>query len=200
MDLNLLEQAWGKQVVAAPAVPVATVIARLETEVRSAQRRFRGAMVIAVALLVLGWITTVAAHFADIKTITPLGFISQVIGSALYVALLARARQSVSATRGEIAHLGGTLRESIAATLRTVELQIDNARIAAAAIPLVVALSGWLFLVKYLAGEMPGFGAAVSTGFVAVFGAMIGGAFWHRYRTVLAPRRRELNATLSGLE
>ena len=200
MDLSLLEQAWEKQTIAARAVPVATVIARLETEVRSAQRRARGAMVIAVSLLVLGWITTFAAHLTGIKTITPLTLISQVIGSALYVALLVRARQSARAARSEIAHVSGTLRESIAATLRTVELQIQNARIAAVAIPLVVAIGGWLFLARFLAGEIPGFSATLGSGFVAVFGAMIGGAIWHRYRTVLAPRSRELNETLSTLE
>jgi hypothetical protein len=200
MDLNLLEQAWNKQTVAAPAVPIAPVIARLEIEVRSAQRRFHGAMVIAVSLLLLGWTMTIAAHLGGIKTLTPLTLVSQVVGSALYTALLLRAKQSARATRLEIAHLGGTLRESMTATLRTIELQIQNASIAAVAIPIVVAVSGWLFLAKYFAGEMPGFGAVFGSGFVAVLGAMIGGAFWHRYRTVLAPRRRELSATLSALE
>ena len=200
MDLSLLEQAWDKQSVAARAVPVATVIARLETEVRSAERRARGAMVIAVSLLVLGWIATIAAHLTGLKTLTPLTLISQVIGSALYVALLIRARHSARAARSEIAHLSGTLRESIAATLRTVELQIQNARIAAVAIPLVVAVGGWMFLARFLAGELPGFSATLGSGFVGALGAMIGGAIWHRYRTVLTPRSRELNETLSTLK
>lgn len=200
MDFNRLEQAWDEQTVTAPAMPVATLIARLETEVRSAQRRFHGAIVIAISLLVLGWISTLAAHLPGLKTLTPLTLVSQIIGSALYVALLVRARQSARATRNEIAHLGGTLRESMAATLRTVELQIQNARIAAVAIPIVVAISGWLFLAKYLAGEMPGTSAALGSGFVALLGVMFGGATWHRHRTVLAPRRRELSETLNSLE
>lgn len=199
MDVNLLEKTWGEQIVAPPAVPVATVIARLEREVRSAQRRFRGAMVIAVTLLVLGWITTLAAHFTGFKAITPLTLVSQIVGSALYVALLVRARQSARAVRNEITHVGGTLRESVAATLRTVDLQIENARLAAVVIPLVVGISGWLFLARYLAGEIPGFSAALGSGGVALLGTMIGGAIWHRTRTVLVPRRRELTARLGTL-
>ncbi|MEO7414586.1 MAG: hypothetical protein ABIZ81_14650 [Opitutaceae bacterium] len=200
MDLNRLEHAWDKQSVAAPAVPIATVIARLEAEVRSAERRFRGAIVIAVSLLILGWITAIAAHLAGIKPLTPLTLVSQLIGSALYVALFMRALESARATRREIAQSGGTLRDSLAASLRTIELQIQNARIAAVAIPTVVAIGGGLFLARYFAGEIPGFSAALGSGFIAVLGAMIGAAIWDRYRSLLAPRRRELNETLSGLE
>lgn len=200
MDLSHLEQAWSQQTVAAPAVPAATVSARLESEVRSAQRRFRGAIVMAVSLLVLGWITTLAAHLTGIKPLTPLTVLSQVIGSALYIALLARALQSARAARAEIACLGGSLRDSIAATRRTLELQIQNTRIAAMAIPLVVASGAWLFLAKHLAGEMPGFSAVLGSSFLAVLGTLIGAALWYRHRTVLAPRHRELSETLSTLE
>ncbi|MBL9207406.1 MAG: hypothetical protein JNN01_20160 [Opitutaceae bacterium] len=200
MDLSHLEQAWSQQTVAAPAVPAATVSARLESEVRSAQRRFRGTIVMAVSLLVLGWITTLAAHLTGIKPLTPLTVLSQVIGSALYIALLARALQSARAARAEIACLGGSLRDSIAATQRTLELQIQNTRIAAVAIPLVVASGAWLFLAKHLAGEMPGFSAVLASSFLALLGTLIGAALWHRHRTVLAPRHRELTETLSTLE
>lgn len=199
MNLSALEQAWDKQTVAIASSPPAAVIARLKAEVRSAERRFQGARVIAISLPVLGWVTTIAAHVTGVKTLTSLTLISQVVGSALYVALLIRAMQSVHAVRHEIAQMGGTLRESTAATSRTIELQIANARIAAVAIPLVVASGGWLFLAKYFAGEIPGFSAALGSGFAGAVGALIGGAIWHRYRTVLIPRRRELNATLELL-
>jgi hypothetical protein len=200
MNFETLEKAWGKQTVTAAAVPVETVIVRLKGEVQSARRRFRGAMVMAVGLLLLGWAVTLAAHVTGIKTITALGFIAQVVGSALYVALLLRARYSDQVAREEIAQMGGTLRASIAATLRTVELQIQNARLAANAIPLVVAITAWLYLAKYFAGEFPDFGVVWGTAATAVLGLLIGAAIWHRYRTQLAPRRAELRETLRTLE
>jgi hypothetical protein len=82
--------------------------------------------------------------------------------------------------------------ESLAATLRTVELQITNARIAGYAIPVVVAINAWLLVTKFFAGEIPDFGALIGIALMTVFGAVIGAAIWHRRRTYLSPRRNEL--------
>jgi len=80
-----------------------------------------------------------------------------------------------------------------------VELQIENVRIAGYAIPVVVAISAWLFVVKYLAGDLPGFGAAMSIVLSAAIGTAIGGAIWHRYWTQLFPRQKELREMLHSI-
>ncbi len=81
---------------------------------------------------------------------------------------------------------------SVAATLRTVELQITNTRIAGYAIPVVIAINAWLLAAKYFAGEIPDFGALIGITFMTVFGTVIGAAIWHRYQTHLSPYRIEL--------
>lgn len=200
MDFDSLENLWAKQTVTRASDPAAPVIARLKTEVRSAQRRFRGAIVIAASLLILEWAAALAAHVTSLKPLTPVSLVGHVVGSILYVALLLRAIHSARLARQEIAQMGETPPASLAATLRTVELQIQNTRIAAYAIPLVVALSAGLFLAKYLAGDIPGFGAVAGSSFMTALGLAIGVAFWRRHRTQLAPRRAELRALLADLD
>jgi hypothetical protein len=156
-------------------------------------------MVIAVGLFLLGWCVAITAHATGIKRFTLLGLIDQAVGSVLYVALLLRAAHSARTARAEIEHLAGTMAASTAATLRTVDLQIQNARVAAYAIPLVILMGAWLSLAKYWAGEFPGRGVVWGLVFATGLGAMIGGAIWHRYRTVLSPRRRELRETLRAM-
>ncbi len=200
MDFDSLENLWAKQTVTGADNSATRVIARLQAEVRSAQRRFRGAIVIATSLLILEWVAALAAHATALKLFTPISLVGHLVGSLLYVALLLRAIHSARLARREIAQMGETPRTSVAATLRTVELQIQNTRIAVWAIPLVVAISAGLVLAKYLAGEIPGFGAVAGSGFMAALGLAIGAAFWHRHRTQLAPRRAELRALLADLD
>jgi predicted PurR-regulated permease PerM len=84
--------------------------------------------------------------------------------------------------------------------LHTVELQIQNARIAAYALAFVPALGIWMMLAKYFAGEFPLHGVIWGAVAIAAFATMIGAAVWHRYRTKLVPRRTELRDTLRKLE
>lgn len=199
MDFNSLEKLWQGQTVTGTPPPTAALIADLQRDVHSAQRRFRGAIVIAVSLLVLEWLGALAAHFTALKLLTPVAILAHLVFSALYVALLLRALHSAAMARREIAHLGAPLPASLAATLRTLDLQLQNARLAAVAIPVVVAIAASLFLVKFFAGEIPARGATIGCVFVVILGALIGAAIWHRARTVLRPRRAELHALLHSL-
>jgi hypothetical protein len=192
MDFNALERAWQKQVVTGGDEPAELVMGRMESEVAIAQRRIRGGMILAAFVLFLGWAVTIVAHFTLIKPLTPVALIAQMVSSVLLILFLVRAARSTQAVRNEMEMMGGTLRESVGATLRVLELQIQNARIAGYVIPAVAAIAGGLFLVKYLAKDIPGIGAAMGSVFLAIFGAVIGAGIWHRYRTYLAPRREEL--------
>jgi hypothetical protein len=199
MNFSALEKTWRKQVVVGGGEPAELVAARLKREVASAQRRIRGGIVLAAFVLFLGWIVTIATHITSIKSLTSVALLAHAVNAILFVLFFARALRSARAVRSEIKMMGGTLRESLSATLRTVELQMENARIAGYAIPTVVAIHTGLFVAKYLARDLPGFGVAVSGLSMAVFGAVIGSAVWHRYRTHLAPRREELREILRAL-
>lgn len=200
MDLDTLENLWRRQTLAGATPAADALIAQMEREVTHARRRIRGGIVLAACVLALGWGLSVVGYLTGIKPPTAVGLVSEAVGFALYVAFFARAAQSLRAVREAEAALGGTLRESMAATLRIVELQIAHARLAAVAIPLVVAISAWLLGAKHFAGEMPGFGAWIGSAFTALLGGAIGGAMWHRYRTRLRPRRGELQAELRALD
>ncbi|GEM_PF-5809690 len=199
MNFEALEKAWQKQIVAGGTLPSEATAARLRREVAGAQRRIRGGIALAAFVWFTGWAVTIAAHFTSIKPLTPVAALADVVNALLLILFFVRAFRSARAVRNETAALGGTMRESVNATLRTVELQINNARIAGFAIPIVIAINAWMCIAKYLAGDLPGFGAAVGSAFLAGFGTVIGAAIWHRYRMHLAPRRGELRAMLQTL-
>jgi len=200
MDVNILQEAWSKQTVNRVIEPVPVIAARLEGEIAAAQRRIRGGIVLASIVLSLGWVIGIVGHVLGIKTLTPLGLAANVVQCLFFVAFLWRAIRSFQVVRREKEMTGGTLRESLNATRRTVEVQLQNARIAAWAIPVVIAVNAWLYLAKYFAGEFPGFGVIAATGFMALIGAAIGGAIWFRYRAHLAPLHEELVQQLRGFE
>jgi hypothetical protein len=200
MDFSTLEKAWRKQRVTGGDAPAEMIAARMKREVAIAHRRIRGGIVLAALVLFTGWGVTIVSHVTSIKRVTPISLVADAVSLVLFVVFFIRAFQSEQVVRREIEMLGGTLRESVAAALRTVELQIENGRIFAYAIPLVMAISAWLFVAKYLAGDLPGFGAAVGVVSSAAIAAAIGGAIWHRVWTQLVPRRKELREMLHALD
>ena len=155
---------------------------------------------LATSVLFLAWAVGITCHVVGIKILTPIELAAHGVNFLLFAAFLFRAVRSARVVRSEREAMSGTLRESLTGTLRTTELQIENVRIAAWAIPAVVAINAWLALAKYFAGEFPGLGVIVGTASMTVLGAAIGGAFWHRHRTHLVPLRRELIERLRGLE
>jgi hypothetical protein len=199
MNFEALEKEWQKQIVTGGTLPSEATAARLKREVASAQRRIRGGITLAAFVWFSGWAVTIAAHFTSIKPITPIAAFADVVNALLLVLFFVRAFRSARAVRNETSALGGTVRESISATLRTAELQINNARIAGFAIPIVIAINAWMCIAKYLAGDLPGFGAVVGSAFMAGFGTVIGAIIWYRYRMNLAPRREELREMLRTL-
>lgn len=200
MDLKALEKMWDQQTVTGAPPPADVLIVGLKREVRHVRRRIRGGIVLVAAVLALGWTLMAVAYLTGLKRVAPIDLIAETTGFVLYVAFFVRAVRSARVVREAEAALGGTLRESLDATLRTVNVQIENARLAVIVIPAVVAISGVLFTAKCLNGNIPRVGAISGTAFIAVLGAAIGAAFWHRYRTRLLPQRDELSAALRSLE
>ena len=200
MDFSTLEKAWRKQIVTCSKEAPEAVAAKMKQEITSAQRRIRGGIILAVFVLLAGWATTIAVHITSIKRLTPVGMIAEAVNAMLFLLFFVRAFRSARGVRKEAEMMAGTLRESVAATLRTVELQIQNARMAGYVIPIVVAINAWLFFAKYLGGDIPGFGAAMASALTAAMGTVIGAIIWHRYRTHLSPRRNELKELLKMLE
>jgi hypothetical protein len=200
MDINTLEEMWNQQALVGGAQPAEAAIARMNSEIRHAQRRVRGGIVLAAFVLALGWVLLLVAYLAGIKRLSAIDLVSEGIGFALYVAFFARAGQTLRAIRASETAMGGTLRDSTVAVLRTVEVQIENGRIAAVAMPAVIVVSAALFAAKYFAGTLPGAGAVIGSLITVSVGAAIGAAMWRRHRTHLAPRRTELQAELRAIE
>ena len=200
MNLETMERAWQKQIVIASKEPVESVAARMKHEVTVAQRRIRGGIVLAAFVLFTGWAVTLVTHITRIKPLTPVTVTGEIVSFILFLAFFIRAFHSARIVQREAEMLGGTLHESVGAVLRTIELQIENARIAGCAIPVVVGLSSWMFAVKYLSGEFPGFGVVVGTASTALSGAVIGAIVWRRHRTHLVPHREELRELLQTLK
>jgi hypothetical protein len=200
MNLEVLETAWRRQVVRGADEPAPVIAARLEREVAVAHRRIRGGLVLAASVLFLGWATAIVTHVLGIKTLTPLALAGNGLQCVFFAAFLWRARRSLQVVRREQEMMGGTLRESLMAAERTVEVQIDNARIAAWAIPVFVAVNAWLLAAKYFAGEFPDYGVIAGTALMVLLGAAIGAAAGHRYRTHLIPMREELAGKLRALD
>jgi hypothetical protein len=200
MNLDDLEKTWGTQTVTGPAVRAGEVSVRLERELRSAQRRFTGMIVMAVGLLLVSWTVATVAHLAGIKRFTTLEAAAHAAGSVFYLGWLVLGLRSRRAVRREAAALGGTTRESAAASLRVIGLQIANYRIAVWSLPPAVAVIALLCLAKFHRGELHGLGTAVSIVFIALLAAIAGAAMWQRYRTELKPRREELERVLGEME
>ncbi len=199
MKIETLETLWNQQSVGGATLPVAALTRQMKTDVRAAERRIRGGIILVGVIIALELVVTTAAHLLGIKRLTPMAIVAEVTFLALYGLFLARAASSARAVRRELSALGGTLQESAEATLRAVDMQIENVRIAAAAIPAVIAIVAILTGAKYMAGEMRAGAAVFTVAFVAALGVAIGAAIWHRYRSHLLPRRGELRELLSTL-
>jgi hypothetical protein len=195
MDFRELERAWQTQVVTGPEEPAAPVLARLKHELATARRRIRGGIALAAFVLFTGWTVSITAHLTSIKLFTPVALAADAVNGFLFAAFFVRAFRSAQAVQKEMKMMGGTLAESLSATLRTVELQMANARLAGYAIPIVVAINASWLVAKYFAGDIPDYGAAAGVISMVAFGAVIGAAVWHRYRTRLLPCRKELRET-----
>jgi hypothetical protein len=200
MDFRELERAWQTQIVTGQEEPAASVLARLKHELATARRRIRGGIVLAAFVLFTGWTVSITAHMTSVKLFTPVALVADAVNGFLFAAFFVRAFRSAQAVQREMKMMGRTLAESLSATLRTVELQIANARLAGYAIPIVVAINASLLVAKYLAGDIPAFGATTGVTGMVAFGAVIGAAVWHRYRTRLLPCREELRETLRALQ
>lgn len=199
MNFDALEKAWGQQTVG-DAPDAAVVAEQLERDLRSARRRFRGAIALAAGLLALSWLVALGGHVSGIKALTPLELAAHAVGSAFYLLWLVLAVRSARAVRREQRAAGGTTREAAEASLRVIALQIENYRVAAWSLPLAVAVAGILSGMKYRAGELHGIGAVATTLFVALLVGVAGAALWHRHRTALRPRREELRRRLREME
>lgn len=199
MNFDALEKAWGQQTVGG-APDAAAVAEQLECDLRSARRRFRGAIALAAGLLVLSWLVALGGHLSGIKTLTPLETTAHAAGSAFYLLWLVLAVRSTRAVQREQQAAGGTTREATEASLRVIALQIGNYRVAAWSLPLAVVVAEILSGMKYRAGELHGIGAGATTLFVAVIAAIAGAALWRRYQTSLRPRRAELQQRLRAME
>src|SRR5262245_51655409 len=126
MNFEALESAWQKQSVSGSGEPTEQIAARMKREVAIARRRIRGGIALAAFVLFIGWAVTITAHITSIKLLTPVALLGQVVNVILFVLFFIRAFRSARAVRMEMETMGGTLRESVGATLRTVELQIQN--------------------------------------------------------------------------
>lgn len=199
MNLDELEKNWSRQAVTGPTVLPREIATGFERELKAARRRFTGMIVMAVGLLLLGWTMATVAHVTGIKRLTALETTAHVVGSGFYLGWLGLAVRSKRAVQREVAAMGGTAGESAAASLRVVELQIGNYRIAAWSLPLAVVAASLLSLAKFSRGELHGWGAVASTGFVVVLASLVGVAMWWRYRRELKPRREELRRMLEAL-
>jgi hypothetical protein len=199
MDFDTLEKVWEKQTVIGAPASAEAMAARWQREIRSARRRFYGMIVMAGGLLILEWMLAIVAHVTGIRPFTALGLVAHVSGSVFYLGWLVLAIRSARAVQREIKTMSGTLRESLGASLRTVELQVSNYRVAAYALPLAVLVTALVSVAKFRSGVLPAVGAATATGFMVAFVAVVALALWRRYRAELNPRRQELKQMLSSL-
>lgn len=200
MNLADLEKTWATQTVAGPVVKPAALAADFERELRSARRRFRGMVVLAVGLLVLSWSMAIGAHLTAIKRLSLLETSAHVAGSIFYLGWLVLAVRSARVVQREAGACGGPVREVAAAALRVVTLQVANYRIAAWSLPLAVVVSAMFSLAKFNRGELHGWGTLTSIGFTTLFFAIVGLGTWQRYRTELKPRREKLEQTLAEMD
>ena len=200
MKLDDLEHAWAQHAPGpgSPASPA--VVTRLRREADAAARRFRGMMVMAALLLFLGWAVTLFAHLTGLKRFTLLQAATQLAGSAFYLTWWVIALRSKRAVARERELMGGTMRDSLGASLRTVRLQIQNYRIAGFVLPLAVLVTSALSFAKARAGELPPFGSLLSLLLLAALALIVGVAMWVRYRRELRPRRDELERELQAMD
>ncbi len=200
MDFDLLEKTWRQQIVTAGNEPTEAIVARLKDEVAVTRRRIRGGISLVALVLLTGWTVAIVGHITSIKRLTAVGLIAEAVYTILAVAFFVRAFHSARIVQEQNVMMGGTLRESATAALRTFELQIQNARIAGYSIPIIIAVCIWLFVSKHLAGDLRASAVMMASAFTVVFGATIGAIIWHRYRTHLLPRYNELAKTLHALD
>lgn len=200
MTLDDLQSAWRRLAPRDGAAPAPDRLARLRREADAATRRFRGMIVLAMLLFVLGWVSSVGAHVAGLKPLTGLQVATQIIGSVFYLAWGAIAVRSKRAVGRERERMGQTMRDALAASLRTVRLQIQNYRLAGVTLPLAIAATAALSYAKVRAGELPAIGAFVSTCAVGIIALIAGLAMARRYMRDLRPRSKALESELQELE
>jgi threonine/homoserine/homoserine lactone efflux protein len=199
MNFDALEKAWSQQTVGG-ALDAAAVAEQLEHDLRSARRRFRGAIALAAGLLGLSWLVALGGHLSGIKSLTPLELAAHAVGSVFYLLWLVLAVRSARALQREQRAAGGTTRAATEASLRVIDLQVGNYRVAAWSLLLAVTAASSLSALKYRTGELHGVGAVATALFVALLAGIVGAALWHRYRTTLRPRREELRRRLHEME
>jgi threonine/homoserine/homoserine lactone efflux protein len=195
MTLDELENVWEKQAVSGRP-PTATALLELQQEVAAARRRFQGMIVLAIGLFVLGWTVALVAHGLGIKRLTPIGLVAQIIASGFYLLWCGLAVQSKRATQHELDAMGQSTVESLKASLRTIDLQIRNYRIAMWALPGALVATTIISWAKYVSGDLPLLGVYANIIFVTVFAGIVGLAMIRRYRQELLRRKRQIEETL----
>lgn len=200
MTLEDLENVWVRHAPSGGQVPSPGMVARLRHEADAATRRFNGMVVMAVLLFLIGWTAIIGAHYAGLKRFTVLQAATQVAGSAFYLLWGAIALRSKRAVARERERMGGTVRDSLEASARTVRLQIQNYRIAGGTLVVAVAVTAVLSLAKVQAGELPELGALASTAVVGCGAIGVGVAMWWRHVRELRPRSEELARELSAMQ
>jgi len=200
MNFNELEKTWDRQTVTAEnALIAASLSKRLNSDIRHERRRVLGGIVVVAFAVLVGWIVTIGFHFAGIAPINRMTVISLSIGTIIDAAFFILAIRSARRIQSELKASTGTLANSASASLRTIESRMDDTRLAAYGLPLVVVANAALCLVKYSTGDLPGFSALIGAIAVGIFLGAILAAMWWRYRTHLLPRRTELQELLASL-
>lgn len=200
MNIELLEKRWDRQIVVGSGAAPVQMLAQLRRETRGAHRRIRGAAILAVAILVLGFAVTATAHATGIKRLSVLGAIDLGFGSVLYVLICYLALRSARIVRIELERMGESLKESAHASLHVIDVQLANYRAAMKIIPIAVLLAVGLSAAKMFAGELSATGAVAGGVFFATLGAAIGAAGWNYRRKHLLPRQNELQRMIREFE
>lgn len=200
MNFEELEKVWEKQVIAGPSPAADHLVAEMRRDVATAQRRVRGGIIVVALAFAVSWLIAVGGHLAGIKLFTVVSIVAQLTFTALFVLFLIRARHTARVIQSETIAMGQNLRESTAATVRTIDVQVANAKIALMAIPLVVGVVAWLSLALYLSGSSKGIAVTANIALTMVVGTVMGAAVAYRWRRHLDPRRAELRSLLRELD
>lgn len=200
MNFNDLEKTWNEQVISGDALLASALKHRLDSEVHHERRRVIGSIVTVAFALAVGLVVTFVAHLTGIKPLNPLGMLTLAVGLVVDIVFFVLAGRSARRIQTEIKAMGGTLVESVNASLRTIDSRIRDYRLAFYAIPVGAAVTVAVFFARYLLGDFPGFGVVWSGIGIFAFAAVIMIGMWWRDKNHLRPRRDELRELLASLE
>lgn len=201
MNFNDLENSWGHQIVIRDDRPIAAALSRrLDSEIRHERRRVLGGIAVVAFALLVGWMVTIGFHFAGIVPINRMSIVSLTLGSAIDLVFFVLAFRSAQRIQAEVQFMGGTLRESVGASLRTIESRIRDTVFVAYGLPTAALIGNLLLVAKYFTGDMRGLGVIVGSTASLLFAGAIVAAMWWRYRHHLLPRRDELRRLVASLE